>query len=89
MASQTRILVTGAGGFIGNHLVNYLKDQGHWVRGVDIKRPEYSDTRADEFLEGVRGVLVDKEPPRFADAASFGPDDARQLIDEAVNARSA
>ena len=45
MASQTRTLVTGAGGFIGNHLVNYLKDQGHWVRGVDIKRPEYSDTR--------------------------------------------
>jgi len=51
MASQTRILVTGAGGFIGNHLVNYLKDQGHWVRGVDVKRPEYSDTRADEFLD--------------------------------------
>jgi GDP-D-mannose 3',5'-epimerase len=51
MASETRILVTGAGGFIGNHLVNYLKDQGHWVRGVDVKRPEYSDTRADEFLD--------------------------------------
>jgi nucleoside-diphosphate-sugar epimerase len=51
MASQTRALVTGAGGFIGNHLVNYLKDQGHWVRGVDVKRPEYSDTRADEFLD--------------------------------------
>jgi GDP-D-mannose 3',5'-epimerase len=51
MASKTRTLVTGAGGFIGNHLVDYLKDQGHWVRGVDIKRPEYSDTRADEFLE--------------------------------------
>ena len=48
---SVRTLVTGAGGFIGNHLVNYLKDQGHWVRGVDIKRPEYSDTLADEFLE--------------------------------------
>ena len=51
MTSKPRTLVTGAGGFIGNHLVNYLKDQGHWVRGVDIKRPEYSDTRADEFFE--------------------------------------
>jgi GDP-D-mannose 3', 5'-epimerase len=49
--TSERVLVTGAGGFIGNHLVNFLKDQGHWVRGVDIKRPEYSDTRADEFLE--------------------------------------
>ena len=51
MATEVRTLVTGAGGFIGNHLVNFLKDRGHWVRGVDIKRPEFSDTRADEFLE--------------------------------------
>ena len=51
MATEVRTLVTGAGGFIGNHLVNYLKDRGYWVRGVDIKRPEFSDTRADEFLE--------------------------------------
>lgn len=49
MKKQTRILVTGAGGFIGHHLVNYLKDQGYWVRGVDIKVPEYSETNADEF----------------------------------------
>jgi GDP-D-mannose 3',5'-epimerase len=48
--ASVRTLVTGAGGFIGNHLVTFLKDQGHWVRGVDIKRPEYSDSRADEFL---------------------------------------
>jgi len=51
MAPQVRTLVTGAGGFIGNHLVNYLKQRGQWVRGVDIKRPEYSDTVADEFIE--------------------------------------
>ena len=51
MATQVRTLVTGAGGFIGNHLVDYLKERGQWVRGVDIKRPEYSDTSADEFLE--------------------------------------
>ena len=45
----TRILVTGAGGFIGHHLVNFLKGQGHWVRGVDIKRPEFAESAADEF----------------------------------------
>ena len=44
-----KILVTGAGGFIGHHLVNYLKERGYWVRGVDIKEPEYSSSPADEF----------------------------------------
>jgi nucleoside-diphosphate-sugar epimerase len=43
------VLVTGAGGFIGHHLVSYLKDRGYWVRGVDIKMPEYADSAADEF----------------------------------------
>jgi GDP-D-mannose 3', 5'-epimerase len=37
----TRVLVTGAGGFIGHHLVKYLVGKGYWVRAVDIKRPEY------------------------------------------------
>jgi nucleoside-diphosphate-sugar epimerase len=46
---STRILVTGAGGFIGHHLVTYLKARGHWVRGVDLKRPEYTAIDADEF----------------------------------------
>ena len=49
MSKKTRVLVTGAGGFIGHHLVSYLKDLGYWVRGVDIKEPEYEATRADEF----------------------------------------
>ena len=44
-----KVLVTGAGGFIGHHLVTYLKRQGYWVRGVDIKYPEYGLTAADEF----------------------------------------
>lgn len=44
-----RILVTGAGGFIGHALVSFLKQEGHWVRGADIKRPEYEETQADEF----------------------------------------
>lgn len=44
-----KILVTGAGGFIGHHLTNWLVDRGHWVRAVDIKLPEYADTRAQDF----------------------------------------
>jgi nucleoside-diphosphate-sugar epimerase len=49
MGKHARILVTGAGGFIGHHLVNRLKNDGHWVRGVDIKPPDYEATQADEF----------------------------------------
>lgn len=65
--STTKVLVTGAGGFIGHHLVSFLKQQGYWVRGVDIKTPEYAGSDADEFelldlreranaLEATRGV---------------------------------
>jgi GDP-D-mannose 3', 5'-epimerase len=45
----TRVLVTGAGGFIGHHLVTYLKERGYWVRGADLKYPEFTDVDADEF----------------------------------------
>ncbi len=45
-----KILVTGAGGFIGHHLVSYLKRHGAWVRGVDLKHPEYTRSDADEFI---------------------------------------
>ena len=59
--------MTGAGGFIGHHLVTELKRRGHWVRGVDIKGPEYTAIDADEFelldlrrwdaaLQATRGV---------------------------------
>lgn len=62
-----KVLVTGAGGFIGSHLVTYLKERGYWVRGVDQKLPEFSETDADEFevldlrrydncLQATRGV---------------------------------
>jgi GDP-D-mannose 3', 5'-epimerase len=47
--TKCRILVTGAGGFIGHHLVKRLKADGHWVRGADIKSPEYEPSPADEF----------------------------------------
>ena len=46
---MSRALVTGAGGFIGHHLVTRLKEEGHWVRGVDTKYPTYTDVNADEF----------------------------------------
>jgi nucleoside-diphosphate-sugar epimerase len=48
--SQSKILVTGAGGFIGHHLVTFLKDKGCWVRGADLKYPEFCPTSADEFV---------------------------------------
>lgn len=64
---MARILVTGAGGFIGHYLVTFLREQGHWVRGADLKYPEFSETDADDFricdlrrwedcLQATRGV---------------------------------
>ena len=43
-------LVLGAGGFIGGHIVNHLKRKGYWIRGVDIKKCEFEETQADDFL---------------------------------------
>ncbi|RAP26751.1 NAD-dependent dehydratase [Candidatus Marinamargulisbacteria bacterium SCGC AG-333-B06] len=47
-----RVLVCGAGGFIGHHLVSHLKILGYWVRGVDLKHPEFESTKADDFIIG-------------------------------------
>ena len=49
MSQPTKVLVTGAGGFIGHHLSKYLVERGYYVRGVDIKEPEYEPTSAHEF----------------------------------------
>jgi GDP-D-mannose 3',5'-epimerase len=67
VSGQTRVLVTGAGGFIGHHLVRLLVGKGYWVRGVDLKPPEYEPSAAHEFelldlrrwggcLQATRGV---------------------------------
>jgi GDP-D-mannose 3', 5'-epimerase len=67
MSKPTKVLVTGAGGFIGHHLVSFLKREGYWVRGVDLKYPEFTPVDADEFeildlrrwdncLQATRGV---------------------------------
>ena len=50
--SKKTALVLGAGGFIGSHMVKRLKSEGYWVRGVDLKYPEFSSTHADEFVTG-------------------------------------
>ena len=51
-------LVCGAGGFIGSHMINRLKKEGYWVRGVDLKYPEFSETTADELNEKVWGRVA-------------------------------
>lgn len=60
---MTRVLVNGAGGFIGGHLVERLKREGFWVRGVDLKHNEFSECSADEF------VIGDLRDPTVAAAA--------------------
>jgi GDP-D-mannose 3', 5'-epimerase len=68
-----RVLVTGAGGFIGHFLVTYLKEHGYWVRGVDLQYPEFTDVDADEFQ------LLDLRRPDDAFAAASGVDQVYAL----------
>jgi GDP-D-mannose 3',5'-epimerase len=68
-----RVLVNGAGGFIASHLVKRLKAEGFWVRGADLKRPEYSDTAADEFVVG------DLRDPEVVAKVVTGVEDVYQL----------
>ena len=67
------ILVAGAGGFIGHHLVNRLKAEGHWVRGADLKHPEFAPSAADEFQ------IADLRRSKQCLKAVEGVDDLYQL----------
>ena len=68
-----KTLVCGAGGFIGGHLVNYLKEKGYWVRGIDIKVNEFGNGDADEF------ILGDLREMHICLRATFGMDEVYQL----------
>lgn len=68
-----KILVCGAGGFIGGHLVNRLKKEGFWVRGVDLKENEYGNINSDEF------ILGDLRDPEIAKKVVKGIDEVYQL----------
>lgn len=70
---MTHILVNGAGGFIGGHLVKFLKDAGHWVRGVDLKNHEFMEVPADEYIIG------DLRETNFVREATEGIDIVYQL----------
>jgi nucleoside-diphosphate-sugar epimerase len=71
--SVKKVLVCGAGGFIGGHLVKQLKKEGLWVRGVDLKRHEFTESPADEFIVGdLRSQVVARD-------AVNGMDDVYQL----------
>jgi nucleoside-diphosphate-sugar epimerase len=78
MDKKTKVLVTGAGGFIGSHLVTYLKNKNYWVRGVDVKHPEFGESEADEFkildLRGWENCLLATESAEeiYALAADMG-----------------
>ena len=72
-----RAVVCGAGGFIGSHLSKFLKDKGYWVRGVDVKEPEFSPTAADDFR-----LLDLREPANCEATLSLDdgvPDEVYQL----------
>jgi GDP-D-mannose 3',5'-epimerase len=72
-------VVLGAGGFIGNHLVSRLKGEGYWVRGVDLKEPEYSTTQADEFIVG------DLRDIKLVSRSFYGPDQLSVKGKDSIN----
>src|SRR6185437_14641824 len=73
MSGKTRVLVTGAGGFIGHHLTTYLVNRGYWVRGVDVKLPEYEASPAHDFQ------LLDLRQPDNCLQATEGIDEVYAL----------
>ena len=78
-----RALVCGGGGFIGSHLVSRLKKEGYWVRAVDLKQPEFSETQADEFVGGdLTNYDFVKEIVATGDYYSTTPKQYREQFDE-------
>lgn len=74
---QKKILVCGAGGFIGSHMVKRLKAEGSWVRGIDLKFPRYSETPADDFMIGdLRNFEICREAvdQKFDEVYQFAAD---------------
>ena len=77
-----KTLVLGAGGFIGSHMVSRLKNEGYWVRGVDLKNPEFSNSTADQFCisdlrnrdEVKASLQIDKEGNLFDEIYQFAAD---------------
>ena len=74
-----KAIVFGAGGFIASHLVKRLKTEGFWVRGIDLKYPEFTETEADDFVIGdlrdtrfVERVVDDKFDEVYQLAADMG-----------------
>jgi GDP-D-mannose 3',5'-epimerase len=71
---QKTALVYGAGGFIGHHMVKRLKAEGYWVRGIDLKKPEFSPTAADDFwVWDLTDPILVAESLRWAGTRIDGP----------------
>ena len=69
-------LVCGGGGFIGSHIVKRLKNEGFWVRSVDLKKPDFSESVADEFIVG------DLRDPRLVSNILLAPNQHSELDKE-------
>ena len=74
IGTKKTALVMGAGGFIGSHMVKRLKKEGFWVRGVDLKYPEFSKTEADDFIVGDL-----RDPKLVSDVIEWGFDELYQF----------
>jgi len=72
-----RALICGAGGFIGHHMVKRLKKEGFWVRGVDIKYPEFSEVEVDDFAIGDL-----RDPHVCRDVVDTKFDEVYQFVEE-------
>ena len=76
MENERKALVCGAGGFIGSHLVELLKKKGYWIRGVDLKHPEFAKTAADDFL------ILDLREEKNCQKALFIKETSKPEFDE-------